>query len=73
MSLKPGHWRIQHTSGKWEHDLPTEFANLDEILDWCRKEFPDYETSMRYTTYYNRINLVFYKNKDYVAFLLRWA
>ena len=73
MSLKPGHWNSHYPPARWEHDIPIEFANLDKVLEWCQREFDDYETCMHYTTYYNRIHFVFYCNQDYVAFLLRWA
>jgi hypothetical protein len=73
MSLKPGHWNSNYPSGKWEHDIPTEFAELDKILAWCQEEFEDYSTCMRYETYNNRIKFIFYTNQRYVAFLLRWA
>ena len=73
MSLKPGHWNSNYPSGKWEHDIPTEFADLKQILVWCQAEFKDYETCMRYETYNNRIKFIFYSNQNYVAFLLRWA
>jgi hypothetical protein len=54
-------------------DIPLEFADLDEILAWCRKEFIDYATCMRYEVYNNRAKFIFYDNQDYVSFLLRWA
>jgi len=73
MSLKPGHWNSNYPSGKWEHDIPTEFIDLDEILAWCRREFIDYATCMRYEVYNNRAKFIFYDNQDYVSFLLRWA
>ena len=73
MSLKPGHWNSNYPSGKWEHDIPTDFADLEEILAWCQQEFDDYATCMRYETYNDRLKFIFYRNQDYVAFLLRWA
>jgi hypothetical protein len=50
-----------------------EFVDLDEILAWCRREFIDHATCMRYQVYNNRAKFIFYDNQDYVAFLLRWA
>ena len=73
MSLKPGHWNTNFPSGKWEHSMPADFANLDEVLDWCEREFPDYATCMRYVVYDNKNHFIFYNNQNYVAFLLRWA
>jgi hypothetical protein len=73
MSLKPGHWNSNYPSGKWEHDIPLEFLDLDEILAWCRREFIDHATCMRYEVYSNRAKFIFYDNQDYVSFLLRWA
>jgi len=73
MSLKPGHWNTNYPSGKWEHDIPLEFVDVDEILAWCRREFIDHATCMRHEVYNNRAKFIFYDNQDYVSFLLRWA
>jgi hypothetical protein len=73
MSLKPGHWNSNYPSGKWEHDIPLEFADVKEIIAWCQREFIDYATCMRYEVYNNRAKFIFYDNQDYVSFLLRWA
>ena len=53
--------------------MPAEFADLDKVLDWCKREFPDYATCMRYAIYDNKNHFIFYNNQNYVAFLLRWA
>lgn len=53
--------------------MPADFADLDKVLAWCEQEFPDYETCMRHMVYNNKNHFIFYRNQDYVAFLLRWA
>ena len=73
MSLKPGHWNRGYESERWEHDIPKTFADLAEVIEWCQREFDDYETCMNYYEYLDRIHFVFKSNERYVAFLLRWA
>ena len=51
MSLKPGHWNSQYPTGKWEHDIPLEFVDLDEILAWCQREFIHYAINFQFLPY----------------------